>query len=97
MIIWNEPIKFQWDDGNSHKNEKHKVDNTEIEEAFNDHNKTMSPDHRHSNSEQRYVLLGKTKNERLLYIVFTIRRGIVRAISARDINRKEVFLYEKAT
>ena len=36
MIIWNEPIDFQWDSGNSSKNEKHEVLNTEIEETFND-------------------------------------------------------------
>lgn len=97
MIIWDEPIEFQWDSGNSRKNEKHKVLHTEIEEGFNDRDKVMSPDHKHSNSEQRHVLLGKTKNKRLLYIVFTVRKGNVRVISARDINKKEVDLYEKAT
>ena len=97
MIIWNEPIEFQWDDGNRHKNENHQVINEEIEEAFNDINKAMSPDYKHSNFEQRYILLGKTKKKRLLYIVFTIRKGVIRAISARNINKKEVNLYEKAT
>jgi len=97
MIIWNEPIEFQWDSGNSQKNEKHKVINAEIEEAFNDPNKAMAPDHKHSTVEQRHILLGKTKKKRLLYIVFTVRKGNVRVISARDINKKEVDLYEKAT
>ncbi len=97
MIVWNVPIEFQWDSGNSHKNEKHKVINTEIEEVFNDRDKVMSPDVKHSNSEQRYILLGKTKKNRLLYIVFTVRKGSVRVISARDINKKEASLYEKAT
>lgn len=97
MIIWNEPIVFQWDSGNSRKNEKHNVVNTEIEEAFNDSTKVMAPDINHSNVEQRYLLLGKTKKRRLLFIVFTLRSGIVRVISARDINKKEVSLYEKTT
>lgn len=97
MIIWKEPIEFQWDGGNSQKNEKHKVVNEEIEGAFNDRNKAVSPDHKHSHAETRYILLGKTKKQRLLYIVFTVRKGIVRVISARDINKKEVNLYEKAT
>jgi len=97
MIVWNEPLEFQWDSGNSHKNEKHKVINVEIEEAFNDRDKVMSPDVKHSNSEQRYILLGQTKKKRLLYAVFTVRKGIIRVISARDINKKEVSLYEKAT
>lgn len=38
----------------------------------------------------------KTRQARLLYLVFTIRNGKVRIISARDINKKEVHLYEKA-
>ena|SRR3989344_8554709 len=97
MIIWKEPIEFQWDGGNNRKNEKHKVINEEIEGVFNDPEKAVSPDYRHSNSEQRYILLGKTKKQRLLYIVFTVRKRIVRVISARDINKKEVPLYEKAT
>lgn len=97
MIVWNEPLEFQWDSGNSHKNEKHKVINVEIEESFNDCDKVMSPDFKHSHSEQRYILLGNTKKIRLLYIVFTVRKGIVRVISARDINKKEVDLYEKVT
>lgn len=97
MIIWNEPIEFQWDAGNSQKNEKHKVVNTEIEEVFNDPNKAMSSDEKHSYVEQRHILLGKTKKKRLLYIVFTVRNGNVRVISARDVNKKEVDLYEKAT
>lgn len=96
MIIWNEPIEFQWDMGNDRKNEKHKVLNTEIEETFNDKDKVMSPDHKHSRVEQRYILLGRTKRKRLLYIVFTLRKGVVRVISARDINKKEAYLYEKA-
>ena len=97
MIVWKEPIEFQWDSGNSRKNEKHKVINEEIEGAFNDRDKAISPDHEHSRVEQRYILLGKTKTQRLLYIVFTVRTGIVRVISARDINKKEVYLYEEAT
>jgi uncharacterized DUF497 family protein len=97
MIIWKEPIEFQWDSGNTQKNEKHNVVNEEIEGVFNDRDKAISPDHKHSSAEQRYILLGKTKTQRLLYIVFTVRKGIVRVISARDINKKEVDLYEKAT
>jgi len=97
MNIWNEPVEFQWDSGNSHKNSKHQVNNTEIEEIFFDPDKVMAPDHKHSKVEQRYILLGKTKQQRLLYAVFTVRDGVVRIISARDVNKKEAYLYEKAT
>ena len=97
MNVWSEPISFQWDSGNSHKNSKHQVNNAEIEEIFFDPHKVMAADHKHSQVEQRYVLLGKTYHQRLLYAVFTVREGIVRIISARDVNKKEVHLYEKTT
>ncbi len=51
----------------------------------------------HPEDEQRLRLIGKTKKDRLLFIVFTKRGGKIRIISARDVNRKEVPLYEKAT
>ncbi len=43
------------------------------------------------------ILIGKTKKERLLYIVFTKRGKKLIIISARDINKKEKYLYEKKT
>jgi uncharacterized DUF497 family protein len=96
MIVWDEPISFQWDKGNSFKNSKHQVENTEIEESFFDQDKVVALDRRHSQIEQRHILLGFTKQKRLLYVVFTVRKGIVRVISARDINKKERYLYEKS-
>jgi uncharacterized DUF497 family protein len=52
----------------------------------------------HSEREKRYQLLGQTGAGRRLFIAFTIRRNLIRAISARDMNRREAeaFLrYEK--
>lgn len=97
LNIWDEPLSFQWDRGNKDKNIKHGVTNKEIEDAFLDENRAVSPDHKHSYREQRFVLLGMTSDERLLYVVFALRQGVVRVISARDINKKEVNFYEKAT
>lgn len=53
-------------------------------------------DIKHSEQEPRYILLGKTKKERVLFTVFTLRGNYVRIISARDANKKEVSFYEKA-
>jgi uncharacterized DUF497 family protein len=89
-------FRFNWDAGNSGKNRKHHVEDSECEEVFFDQKKVFLKDKFHSANEDRYILLGKTKQARLLYIVFTIRNGKVRIISARDINKKEVHLYEKA-
>lgn len=93
-----EPLEFMWDIHNIDKNFfSHSVTNEEIEEAFEDRYKKLNGDAEHSVRENRSRLLGKTKAGRLLYIVFTIRKNLVRPISARDINRKEVPFYEKTT
>lgn len=47
--------------------------------------------------EERFILIGKTKKERVLFVVFTKRETRIRIISARDLNRKEGILYEKTT
>ena len=47
--------------------------------------------------EERFLIIGKTKKGRLLYQIFTIRGDKIRVISSRDINKKEVGLYEKET
>lgn len=92
------PIEFVWDKGNSAKNQKkHNVTDQEAEESFTDEKKKIFTDHIHSGKEERFRVVGKTKNRRLLFIVFTIRNKRVRIISARDTNKKEVDLYEKTT
>lgn len=97
MKVLPEPIHFSWDKGNKDKNWiKHKVDFRECEEVFFDENKEISRDKPYSKKEERFIILGKTEEERLLFIVFTMRGRKVRVISARDINRKEKKLYEKA-
>ena len=94
MVVLSEPIQFQWDKGNIDKNLlKHRVANEECEEVFFDENKKLYKDELHSGKEARYILIGKTKLNRLLFIVFTQRRNKVRVISARDLNKKESKLY----
>ena len=90
--------QFEWDSGNIGKNKKHGVGDWECEEVFFDRNKVTLKDALHSNNETRYITLGKTKHERLLYLIYTARGGRVRIISARDCKKqKERDLYEKAT
>lgn len=97
-VSYKEPIEFIWDKGNEEKNWiRHRVTNKECEEVFFDRNKKISKDVLHSVKESRYILLGRTKKGRLLFIIFTIRNKKIRIISARDVNRKEQKLYEKTT
>src|SRR5690242_6522555 len=98
MTSSNDPIVFEWDKGNEVKNWiKHKVTREEAEEAFEDERKIVFSDIEHSLSEDRYIVIAKTEQGRLLFAVFTIRgeTGKIRIISVRDANRKEVALYEE--
>lgn len=96
MNVWKEPIQFQWDAGNRDKNWlKHGVTTAECEEAFFDPHKRIVGATLHADRETRYVLLGQTQANRLLFVVFTIRRQTVRVISARNLKRRERGLYEE--
>ena len=88
---------FDWNRGNIDKNwKRHQVDFRECEEIFFNQPLLINPDEKHSKKERRFQALGKTDRERRLFIVFVIRGGKVRIISARDQSRKEKNQYEKA-
>ena|SRR3989344_5890209 len=99
MGIFKEPVEFEWNEGNRDKNfNKHHITVTEAEEIFFDKNAQEYPDPNHSKQELRKVVVGSTKEGRLLFIVYTKRQGKIRIISARDLNKKkERSLYEEAT
>lgn len=95
MKVVKQATEFEWDKGNIGKNLKHNVEDKEVEEVFLDEKRFIFKDKVHSKKEERFRILGKTKKDRLLFVVFTIRSKKVRIISARNINKKEVYLYEK--
>ena len=85
---------FQWDEGNLDKNwYHHQVTNGECEEVFFNTPLVIAPDIRHSQKEQRYYALGRTDADRWLFVVFTIRGDLIRVISARDMNMREMRKY----
>ena len=87
---------FQWDDGNDAKNwHKHRVTWQECEEVFFNQPLIIKEDDKHSQHELRYHAFGKTNVVRLLFVVFTVRDGKIRIISARIMNKKEKYYYEK--
>ncbi len=86
---------FDWDQGNLEHIKKHGVDYRECEEVFVNTPLRLNDDKEHSKIEQRLQVLGKTSNQRLLVIAFTIRKNKVRVISARDQNEKERRKYEE--
>jgi uncharacterized DUF497 family protein len=92
-------IGFEWDEGNSRKNDQHGVSMAEAEQVFFNSPLLVLPDPRHSEAELRFHALGKTNEGRRLHITFTLRDAgkFIRVISARDMNRKERVIYEQAS
>ena len=88
---------FDWDDGNTRKNEKHGVSTAEAEQVFFNAPLLMLADAKHSDREARFHALGRTDEGRLLHMAFTLREagGKIRVISARDMHRKERTIYEQ--
>jgi len=85
---------FNWDEGNVEKNwEKHRVSPFECEEIFFNQPLIVALDEAHSQKEARYFALGHSDRDRLLSVVFTIRKKLIRVISARDMTRKEIKEY----
>lgn len=86
---------FEWDENNATKNWfTHKVSPFECEQVFFNQPVVVNDDEKHSAKESRYYVLGQTDAGRLLYIVFTIRRNVIRVISARDMSRRERKVYK---
>lgn len=87
---------FDWDDGNALKNwARHQVTQAESEEVFFHRPVLLAEDERHSRRERRYSVLGRTNADRHLTVIFTVRDGLVRVISARPMSRKERSAYAK--
>ena len=89
---------FEWDQGNSSKNLlKHQVEDWECEQVFFNEPLLVLDDTKHSLVEKRWVAFGRTDGGRLLVVIFTKRGKLLRVISARDMNRKELTFYEENT
>jgi uncharacterized DUF497 family protein len=87
---------FQWDKGNSRKNWlRHQVTDAECEQVFFNKPLIVADDTKHLKIEKRWYVLGRTDSNRLLFVVFTIRRNLIRVISARDMNKKERSMYHE--
>ena len=87
---------FQWDAGNLLKSWlKHGVTQREAEEIFFNEPLLLYNDEKHSGHEDRFLAFGRTDAGRNLAAAFTVRKGWVRIVSARSMNKKEKAVYEK--
>ena len=95
MGPWEGYAAFDWDEGNAGKNwERHGVADFECEEVFFSQPLVVRHDPKHSQREARYYALGRTDQDRLLFVAFTVRQSLIRVISAREMTRRERRLYE---
>ena len=89
---------FDWDHGNLEHCRKHGVSRPEIEGVFASQ-VTVLPGAGHVWTETRFSAIGRTKQGRAVFVVFTIReRGghrYIRPVSARYMHRQEIESYEK--
>ncbi len=89
---------FVWDEGNETKSKrKHDVDTMEAEQVFDDPNNfPLGSQIEPEVNEPRFGVLGQTSAGRYLHVVFTVRTGAIRIISARPMHRREKASYEQA-
>ena len=89
-------MRFEWDPEKAAANvEKHGVSFEEAATVFGDPLGKIVDDPRHSIGEKRVALMGRSDQDRLLAVMYTERRDVVRIISARSVTRREQKDYEE--
>lgn len=86
--------EFDWDDENIAHIAQHGVQPWEAEEALLDPGRTRTPAYR-VGRETRRAALGATDVGRILFVVYTRRRGRVRVVTARDAGDREKRRYRR--
>ncbi len=88
--------RFSWDEGKNKTNlRKHGVSFNEAKTVFDDDYAKIYFDEEHSDYEERFVVIGQSSNRRLLMVCHCYRDDdfIIRIISARKANNREVNIY----
>jgi uncharacterized protein len=90
---------FEWDDGNREKCLKHGVSIDEIEAVFGS-DPAIYPDLLHSEIEERWQAIGRSPENRWIFVAFTVREGseqsLLRPLSARYMHDKEIRHYDES-
>ncbi len=89
-------IQFEWDENKNLVNiKKHKISFEEAKSVFLDENARVISDPEHSETEERFIILGMTNKLKLLIVVHTYRENdeIIRIISARKATKYESKYY----
>ena len=90
------PLTFEWDPRKERSNlAKHDVGFEQASTIFGDRSSLTIPDPEHSQTEERYITIGRAFTDKLLVVVHTERGNNIRLISARRASRRERRFYEK--
>lgn len=90
-------VIVQWDPNKADQNlRKHGVSFEEAATIFDDPLSSTIEDWRHSQTEERLIIVGKSKQSRLLVVVHVDRGNHIRIISARLATNYERKTYEEA-
>ena len=90
-------VEFEWDEAKSDACFTQRgFDFAYVLRAFLDPDRVIRKDSRWDYGEDRYQLLG-TIEGRVFFVAYTVRGTVMRIISARKANQKEVHDYENST
>ncbi len=90
-------LQFEWDDAKALSNAvKHGVSFEEASTAFIDPNGERIRDAKHSEMEERFLLLAESVRHRILVVAHTARGSSLRIISARPAKLSERRRYDEA-
>jgi len=90
------PLRFTWDKSKSKANQKkHGISFEEAQTVFFDENAIEYFDPDHSESEDRFLLLGLSSSLRILVVshCYRKRESLIRIISTRKATKKEQKVY----
>ncbi len=88
-------LTFEWDDEKSKINyKKHGVTFEEAKTIFNDQFAITIPDPEHSLSEERFLNIGLSSNNKILVVWYTERGESIRIIGCRKATNTERMIYE---
>ncbi len=90
-------MQFDWNPDKARVNRaKHQVSFQEAATVFKDPLSITFPDPNHSIGEVRWVIIGQSRNGRLLFVAHMDRDSLTRIISAREVTRQERLIYEES-
>jgi uncharacterized protein len=90
-------MQFDWNPDKARINlAKHQVSFKEAATVFRNPLSITFPDPSHSIGEERWVIIGQSRNGRLLFVAHTDRDNLTRIISAREVTRQERLIYEES-